>query len=55
MARKPQMSHAPKASKERRTGYEKMQLNHARTRDDIKRILAEGLKRADTGKPRHLR
>ena len=36
-----------------RSGSEKMQLSHERTRKDISRILTERAKRTETGKPHH--
>jgi hypothetical protein len=53
MVRKQQMIHTPKSSKQPRTGHEKMQMSYDRMRRDIKRILTERAKSADTGKPHH--
>jgi hypothetical protein len=54
MARKQEITpHTPKSSKRSHTGYEKMQMSHARMRKDIKRILEEHAKTVATGKPKH--
>jgi hypothetical protein len=53
MLRKQQIIHTPKSSKLPRTGHEKMQMSYDRMRRDIKRILTERAKSADTGKPHH--
>jgi hypothetical protein len=53
MARKQEITHTPKSSKRSHTGYEKMQMSHARMRKDIKRILEERAKTGATGKPKH--
>jgi hypothetical protein len=52
MARKPILDR-PKSSKVSRTGLEKMQMNHQRTRQQITRIHAEAAERTATGKPLH--
>jgi hypothetical protein len=53
MVRKQEMTHTPKSSKLSRTGHEKMEMNHARMRKDIKRTLEERAKTEATGKPKH--
>jgi hypothetical protein len=53
MVYKPQMGSKPTSSKEHRTGFQKMQMSHERTRKDIQRILAERARRTETGKPLH--
>jgi hypothetical protein len=53
MARKQEITHTPKSSKRSHTGYEKMQMSHARMRKDIKRILEERAKTVATGRPKH--
>jgi hypothetical protein len=50
-----QIIHKSKSSKESRTGFEKMQLSHERTRKEIKRIQAERVKSTESGKPHHER
>ena len=52
--RKPQTNYGPTSSKAGRTGFEKMQMSHQRTRKEIERIHLERAKRAETGKPRHI-
>jgi hypothetical protein len=52
--RKPQTNFGPTSSKVGRTGIQKMQMGHQRTRKEIERINLERAKRADTGKPRHI-
>ena len=52
MAVKPTMSR-PKIGKAVRTGFEKMQMNHRRTSQQIRRIQAEAAERNATGKPLH--
>jgi len=54
MARKPQTDHRPSSSKDVRTGFQKMQMSHQRTRKEIQRIHLEQAKRTETGKPHHL-
>jgi hypothetical protein len=51
---KPQTNYGPKSSKVGRTGFEKMQMGHQRTRKEIERIHLERAKRTETGKPRHI-
>jgi hypothetical protein len=53
MARPQQSGYAPKPSKDRRTGPEKMQMSHERLRKDLKRIQVEAAKAADNEKPKH--
>jgi hypothetical protein len=53
MARKPQTTNAPRSGKVPRTGFEKMQMSHARMRKDIARNHAESAERNSTGKPVH--
>jgi hypothetical protein len=48
-----QMTHRPRSTKSSHTGVEKMRMSNERTRKDIKRILTERAKRAETGKPHH--
>jgi hypothetical protein len=52
MDHKPQ-AYKTKSSKEPRTGFEKMQMGHARTSKEIQRIHLEEAKRKETGKPHH--
>jgi hypothetical protein len=54
MAR-PANSEKPRASAGRksRSGFDKMQMNHRRTREQIQRIRTEEAGRAATGKPVH--
>ena len=52
--RKPQTEHRSSSSKEVRTGFQKMQMGHKRTRMEIQRIHLEQAKRKETGKPHHL-
>jgi hypothetical protein len=52
MAEKPTFDRS-KSSKQGRTGFEKMQLSHRRTRKQIQRIRAESAEREATGKPLH--
>jgi len=42
-----------KSSRSARTGFEKMQMNHLRTRKKIQRMKAEAAERAATGRPAH--
>lgn len=51
---KPPVEHRSRASKQVRSGFEKMQMNHRRTREEIKRIRAEAAERTATGKPVHI-
>ena len=51
---KPQTNYGPKSSKVGRTGFEKMQMGHQRTRKEIERIHLERAKRTETGKPHHI-
>lgn len=46
--------HSAKPSTQRRTGFEKMQMSHARLRKDLARMQAERAKSAESGKPVHL-
>jgi hypothetical protein len=48
-----QMAHRPSSTKVTRTGFEKMRMSNERARKAIKRILAEGAKTKETGKPHH--
>jgi hypothetical protein len=52
--RKPQTNYGRTSSKAGRTGFEKMQMSHQRTRKEIERIRLERTKRTETGKPRHI-
>jgi hypothetical protein len=52
MAVKSSMS-KPKIGKAVRTGFEKMQMSHRRTAQQIRRIQLEAAERAATGKPVH--
>jgi len=54
MAR-PTSSERPKPSSGRisRSGFDKMQMNHRRTREQIERIKNEQASRSATGKPVH--
>ena len=53
MASKPNFDR-PKSSKASRSGFEKMQMSHRRTREQIQRIQVERAERATTGKPKHI-
>jgi hypothetical protein len=52
--RKAQTIYRPTSSKVDRTGFEKMQMGHQRTRKEIERIHLERAKRTETGKPHHI-
>jgi len=54
MARKPMSDRQHKAPKAVRSGFEKMQMNHRRTRAQIRRIQTEAAERVATGKPVHV-
>jgi len=53
MARKPMTDRQHKSPKAVRSGFEKMQMNHRRTRAQIRRIQTEAAERVATGKPVH--
>lgn len=48
-----QRSSPPKVGRAVRTGAEKMQMNHLRTRLEIVRIQKESAERLSTGRPVH--
>jgi hypothetical protein len=54
MPRKPNAEYRSSSSKNILTGFDKMQLSHRRTRNEIRRIKFEQAKRAETGKPHHI-
>jgi hypothetical protein len=54
MARKPMTDRQHKSPKAVRSGFEKMQMNHRRTRELIRRIQTEAAERLATGKPVHV-
>jgi hypothetical protein len=43
----------PSGGRTTRSGFDKMQMNHRRTREQIERLKSEAAKRNATGKPVH--